>query len=364
MANASISSTSGPQPIKGFARFFRGYALSLSLIVASVPVVGGYFDLFPFFASTKAIVTGLTSVGSYLIVAFIFFQRLSLAALYFPLRKVGDRRVAYSRELRRIRLFSWAPGILTLAALLMFVLYVLLVGFAVKSVAYEYAILDNGDSVVETPTPPTYTRMHARVPLIPDATVTVVLDKTREGQRWWDVQFPNQETVRAVRAATPDVAQPLLTLSSMSFLLAFCFAVSAFVLMGLRDYLQAQFGIPDAELLSVVVAERERFYIEKLPGIYGNIEYSSDAPDLPPLIAGPFCIWHDLPPEPADINPASGEVRSWSHKRPGQKPEQIACKLEVVTRLGDFDGLFKAAAEEVIISTKRRVASRAVQHGI
>src|SRR6516165_8080690 len=236
---------SSPQ-ITRFARFFRGYALGLSLIVAALPILGGYSNVLPFFAGTKALVTVLTSLASYLAVGYIFFQRLSLADLYFPVRKIEGIRVSYAEEERRIRNFSRVPLLLTIASLLLFGSYIFATSSAVKEVAY----LDAERPTDKTPIAeiaPSPRRQHA-ILMLDEAIAFTVFHPNSSS---WDIQFPNQQAVSTILAKTPNVEQPLFFVTTPLFLLAFVFASATFVLMGLRDYLQDDQRISDKELLNV-----------------------------------------------------------------------------------------------------------------
>jgi hypothetical protein len=348
------------QPIAGFARFFRGYALSLSIIVASVPLVSGYFDLMPFFLGTKAFLTGLTSLGSYLLVGFLFFQRLSLATLYFPLRRIGDQRVAFEEERRRIRGFGFVPLYLILIALFLFPSYILVTTQAEREVAYGYGVLKDGRpldavTVADLPKPP---EQEARLSLLKDnSTFEIIFRVGSNNMPFWDVQFPNQEIVKGILAQTPYTEQPRLLTSTLLFLFAFLFVVAAFILVGLRDYLQAELGVSDTDLLGVDPTEKERFWVDDLPGIYGYIEYSFVVPEVRPRISGPFCLWHDLLPEPTDVDPVSGQALGWRHKKPLETPNEIPCTFKKVDLSpGAFFERFQIAAQATTMRIQIRIA--------
>ena len=347
----ATSSNFRKQPIKGFALFFRSYALGLSVVVASIPVVAGYFNLMPFFAGTKAIVTGLASIGSYLIVGFLFFQRLSLAGVYFPLRRINDRRVAYASEQKQIRNFGFLPLILTCFSLLFFAFYISTDREAVKRVAYNYGELEDGTPVSSLEL--THSIQHARLPLTNNDPFEVKFyGKDSSGELDWDIQFPDQEIVKQIRAKTPDVQQPFLLVSTALFLLAFLCAVAALILMGLRDFLQGELGIPDKELLGIILTEKRRFHVDDMPGIYGYIEHSNVEPELRPIVSEPFCIWHDLTPVPTNLDASSGTVVAWKHKWPsqsgGQTQESICNFYQANLTLSEFDRRFNAAAHKKI----------------
>jgi len=122
--------------------------------------------------------------------------------------------------------------------------------------------------------------------------------------------------------------------------------------MGLRDFLQVELGIPDKELLGIVLTERIRFHVDDMPGIYGYIEHSNAEPELPPIISAAFCIWHDLTPIPANLDANSGAVVAWKHKsltqsgnqNASQMQETICSFFQATLTLGEFDRRFHAAA--------------------
>lgn len=331
-----------PAALQAFAQFFRGYALGLSLIVAAIPVLSGYFDLMPFFRSTKSVVTGLASVASYLLVGFIFYNRHSLVPLYFPHRSIRGHRVAYQREQQRIRVFRAFPGLLGLSAIAAFVLYVAVMARAVKTAAYEYGMALDGKPLTEIMPTAAPGRLEARVPL-GDSTFVVFLYGRRDGRPWWDVQMPDQKTVDVLRAEVPDVGQPLVAGTTTLFVLAFVFAVGAFVLMGLRDHLQMELNLSDRDILEAATTERAPFYPEDLPGVYGIVEYSLAVPDLQALRDGPFCINHKQKLEPGEAD-GLGVIRKWVHRMSPDDEKTTPCDLEIAIRMCDFDARFREGA--------------------
>ena len=139
----SSAPAQGAQPIRNFARFFRRYNVGLSLLVAAIPILIGVWKLVPLYANTKNFLTLVTSVGSYLLVGFIFSKRVAIGRLYFP--GGGSARTAYSRDVLKSRWFSALPMIFTVLSISFFYFYFTLINFSIETVVYN-EVVSNSDS--------------------------------------------------------------------------------------------------------------------------------------------------------------------------------------------------------------------------
>jgi hypothetical protein len=319
------------QPIMQFARFFKAYSLGLSLVVAAVPLGMAKWSLIPMFESSKYSLTIITSVGSYLLVGFIFSQRQSIARLYFPGLRPGKEKgrgaVARPGDLRRSRSFSlFIPSALAFVSVLLFFLYLYAVSQAIHSAAYNYSTeLPQGTEqavLLRTKFEPQLAGkvVPARLPFAPDKPILIIHEESKVNDKlesYYDVQFPDEESVHALLAGVPSASIPFARWQSGLFLFAFLCAVSAFVLMGMKDYLQEGLGLSDKELIlnPAVGTVRKKFWLEGVPGIYGYMDYCPNDPDVEPLFDGTYCTWHGRLLQTGEFDENTPEVvKVWKHE--------------------------------------------------
>jgi hypothetical protein len=287
---SSVSAQSA-QPIRKFARFFRGYNVGLSLLVAAIPVLIGVWNLVPLYANTKNFLTLVTSVGSYLLVGFIFSKRVAIGRIYFP--GGGRARTAYSRDVLKSRWFSSLPIMLTILSIGFFYLYFVIINVSIESVAYEYAVdqvLSSKDdsqkiNVCDTPSlsPGQQSIVLAEflvfgkktnLKIYCERAYFVVPNEVRN-TIIYQIIFPDQGVVQAILDQTPSPSVPLSLITSLFFMGAFLFATSAFILMGLKEYIQEELGLRDENMIISPLrpTRRRRFSLEKVPGLYGIVEF-------------------------------------------------------------------------------------------
>ena len=131
-------------PIATFGRYFRGYAIAISLVIAALPLATLWRTVIPVFNGARPLLTVIASGSSFLLVGVIFAQRHSIARQFFPGLRTGRVRVAHSKDLRLARLFGWYPSLLWLCALLCVALYFSFLHDAVERIAYLYAVVPGG----------------------------------------------------------------------------------------------------------------------------------------------------------------------------------------------------------------------------
>jgi hypothetical protein len=243
--------------IRRFGRYFKAYALGLSLVTASFPPVIGFFDVMPIFASIKAYVTGLTSLSCYLLVGFLFSVRRNLGQMYYPERKEGSVWIANRRDAIWARVVSVLPSVLIVASLVFFFLYLWTIHNAIHRIAYEYAeqVVDNdAKKLLQQVIGPQSDLRGFVVGRLEhqDAIVRIAyeLSPSTKAVSAYDVQFPTEGIVRSILQDTPSASLPSLFPIALFFISAFLCAVAAFVLVGLKDYLQDVLGISERELLT------------------------------------------------------------------------------------------------------------------
>jgi hypothetical protein len=121
-------------------------------------------------------------------------------------------------------------------------------------------------------------------------------------------------------------------------------------LTGLRDYLQGELGLSDADLIirAPIASQKEKYDLAHAPGLYGIVEYSPDAPNLIPNLLGPFCANHERDIFPLAVDGASGKVTAWKHiKKEANKIEETICPIQVQLTVGELDRTFRESAEVV-----------------
>jgi hypothetical protein len=333
-------------------------------------------NAFPVFGGAKPFLTISASLSSFLLLGVIFSRRHSIARQFFPGLHVGPQRVAHASELRRARVFGWFPTVLWIFALFCLTLYFNIVDNAVESIAYAYSV-----SVGGTDQQPDY--RCRRLPLDAEAltidasfkdfssprehkiVITCWMEKQGQSlQRNYSVRFPEEGSVQAILKGTPSISVPYRTWMGIFFLGSFVCAAAAFVLTGLKDYLQSELGLSDRDLILAppVASRRERFDVQGVPGLYGIVEYSPEVPGLLQKRSGPFCAWHDKEPKPAGIDPTSGEVSFWKHVTTStNKTEETLCQLQTHLTIGELERLFHESAER---TTAREDMKRSGNAGV
>jgi hypothetical protein len=135
------------------------------------------------------------------------------------------------------------------------------------------------------------------------------------------------------------------------------------VLTGLREYLQIELALSDRDLILVppVASRKEKFDVSGVPGLYGIVEYSPDAPNLAPKLSGPFCAWHEKEPKPARTDAATGKSSLWKHvtTEPNNKTVEVVCELQTNLTIGELERAFRESAKRVIDQGSAVRAARA-----
>jgi len=126
------------QPLEKFIKFFKSYGIGISLVISAFPLTTPLWHLFPMFEGVKPLLTIIATVGSILLVCFIFMQRHAIGRLFFPGLQAGSLRVAHASELRLARLFKWLPAALLIFAVISLISYFTVVHKAEQSVIVEY----------------------------------------------------------------------------------------------------------------------------------------------------------------------------------------------------------------------------------
>jgi hypothetical protein len=357
------------QPITKFARAFKHYNVGLSLIVATVPVVVGIWDVIPLYANTKNFLTLVTSVGSYLLVGFLFSRRTEIARLYFPAR--GKTRAAYSKDVRLSQLFGFIPIGLLVLTLAFFYLYNFTLNQSIENIAYKYAVKPGASTDGQLP-PQVCDELALKVgeskavvgelvAFAGGSRVKIYCElRGRENKspvQDFSVSFPDESVVKKILALAPSTSVPYSILMSIWFLAAFLCATSAFILMGLREYIQEELGLNDEDLITPVRATVERrFPLDGVPTLFGKVEFSPVDPGLTPIIRGPFCIWHEATPKPREAD-AQGRVTKWVHTfKVNDKLQELECPLQAQLSETELEKRLDQGANQLVADVRKQGA--------
>jgi hypothetical protein len=347
--------------ITSFAKFFKAYGIGLSLVTAAVPLAVGQWDLLPSFEGIKGPITFITSVTCYLVVGFIFAHRHDLGRLFFPGRLVGTMRVASARQLKMSKFVRLLPGVLALLCIFLFFIYLLTVHDAEQEIALKYMRPLDPDNNAKLESWPIGAKgqLPYELPIFAlrwldenrvaaEKTIRVLVrkvpapnDKLHEYKYEYEVLFDDEQSVTALRKSAPSTAVPHW-LMGILFLGTFLSAVSAFVMMGLQDYIQEQMGISDVTLLTEerIGTREEKFFVEEVPDLYGFVEFNPHDSQFDPVYRGPFCIWHDKEPTPRKFE--SGIVTGWQHVSEQNGKKVVSeCSLQAMMSPSQLDAVFR-----------------------
>ncbi len=84
--------------IKSFAGFFKSYMSVSSMIVALLPIPVTSFNLLPVFEQQKGVFSVYTSMFCFLLLAYVFYIRHTLARILFPLPETSEKDGAPRRS--------------------------------------------------------------------------------------------------------------------------------------------------------------------------------------------------------------------------------------------------------------------------
>jgi len=239
-------------PVSKFARFFRSYGIALGVIIAAIPFATKAGNLLPIYNATKDILTFSTSLLSFLGIAVLFGVRRSIGQAVFPHSET--RCISRSQYKRRsIYGFGW-PIALGFLAVLALGGYLALVSVSLLEVAHDQKMNIKG----------------------------------KEDMQWLLME-------------TPLVSIPLLTGIAISYVTMFFASATAFVWLGLVEYLQSDLQISDADLITrpyTIMIRQDFKLVHDVTGSgaspYFYFEYDPRMERPTPLVSGPFCGQHHL----------------------------------------------------------------------
>ncbi len=240
----------GRTAVSKFARFFRGYGIALGVIVAAIPFATKAGRLLPIYSATKDILTFSTSLLSFLGIAVLFGVRRSIGQAVFP---HSETRCISKSEYRKRTIYGTAwPIVLGVLAVIALGAYLMFVSISLLDIAREQGVSIKG-----------------------------------------------REDMESLLFVTPLVSIPYLTGIAIAYVTMFFAAATAFVWLGLVEYLQSDLNISDADLIKrpYTLMTRQDFKLihdlsESEASPYFYFEYDPRIVPPIPLVSGPFCGQH------------------------------------------------------------------------
>jgi hypothetical protein len=237
-------------PVSKFARFFRSYGIALGMIIAAIPFATKAGNLLPIYNATKDILTFSTSLLSFLGIAVLFGLRRSIGQAVFP---HSETRCISRSEYRRRSIYGtvW-PISLGFLAVLALGAYLVFVSVSLLDVAREQKVNINA-----------------------------------------------KEDMARLLLDTPFVSIPYLLGIAVAYVTMFFASATAFVWLGLVEYLQSDLNISDADLITrpYTMMTRQDFKLtrevsESEASPYFYFEYDPRLERPIPLVSGPLCGQH------------------------------------------------------------------------
>jgi hypothetical protein len=237
-------------PVSKFARFFRSYGIALGVIVAAIPFATKAGSLLPIYNATKDILTFSTSLLSFLAIAVLFGVRRSIGQAVFP---PSETRCISQSEYRRRTIYGTAwPITLGFLAVVALGAYLAFVSVSLLEVAREQK-----------------------------------------------VNIKGKEDMEQLLLEIPLVSIPYLAPMAIAYVTMFFAAATAFVWLGLIEYMQSDLKISDADLITrpYTLMTRQDFKLvhdvgESEASPYFYFEYDPRIVHPIALVSGPFCGQH------------------------------------------------------------------------
>jgi hypothetical protein len=224
--------------IRRFLIFFKGYMSLSALVVAALPVPVTVLQLIPTYSAHRNLLSVYTSLFCFLLVAFVFYLRHSLAPLYFS--KISD-----AEGHRRSRTMIIVPFFFIVFSVTLLFAYQRVLEISATSqsrqVGITLATLAMDECTSEL------SQLEAEgMKLTPEQKVDLC---ARIEERFLN-QMPSARTMEAQLKGATLSEIPLGWVLIALYLGFFLSAEAAFVLMALREYLQELLGLYDVSLIT------------------------------------------------------------------------------------------------------------------
>jgi hypothetical protein len=296
-----------------FARLFRGYGVSLGMIVAAVPFATAGFDAIPMYASHRWVLSAVAGTISLLAVAVVFSLRRTIGTAVFPPR----RRLSLTRRerARQDRLGLAWPLTIAVTSVVAFGLYLGFMDASIELSALKYAVAPPDVPLAEAleslrTAPPGQSAKRVTASLFGDARPEMTVyghlgpPSEKAGRpREPVVRFQSQAGVNLVLSSTPSLDIPYEAAIKCFYVVMFLGLSISFVWFGLIEYLQQELGYPDRALIErpYVPAEVRWYRVPEVQDAEGGksvwfqFEYSLEGTTVEGIGApfGPICGDHD-----------------------------------------------------------------------
>jgi hypothetical protein len=269
-AQAAVDKPAPPDPsVRKFARFFKTYGFSLGLVVAALPFGLQKTNFIDYYKSTGGALTFVASLVAYLCVAGVFGARQHIGQIVFRVR----RTITPKEDIARIIYSTIIPGICGVLGIFFLIIYTIILNYSVGDVAINTSYLTDQEypqqqiSVHEAiinqakarrdrkDGSPFHGRAEGQLLGKPGEDYRVVGQSTEVDLT--PQENPIEET--AIRLSKPAYRTILAEtapggITGQFFLFgfyvaAFAAAAVSLVWFGVVEYLQAELGITDADLI-------------------------------------------------------------------------------------------------------------------
>lgn len=300
MADESVKQPS----IQRFAAFFRGYGISLGIILSAIPFATSNIRLLRMYESNRELLTFFTSLLSLLGVALLFAIRRRIGASVFP----SGNRVLSRKGMRARNVWGiFVPSLFIVISVVSLIAYLGFLNSSISRAALEFARDKTGRPLSEllqgadSASGQLFGKDGEEAKVFGSA-----LRDSAEGKSalLLSVHFNSEEAVDHVLRLTPSAEIPLHWGIEITYVLMFSTAALAFVWFGIIEYLQGELGLSDRDLLESPYrqAPDHQFAVDKVRDLdddsaplYFTLSYNPDE-DPPKLISGPdgpFCTTHN-----------------------------------------------------------------------
>jgi hypothetical protein len=247
--------------VRKFARFFRTYGFSLGLVVAALPFGLQKTNFLDYYKSTGSYLTFIASLVSFLCVAAVFGARQHIGKIVFPSR----RTLTLKKDFAQVVYSNIIPAICGILAIALLMLYILTLNLSVSDVSINTSYVpDQQRSSIHEELVKQAKMANKHIASFTTRAEGQLLGRPGEdyrvvgGSTEVDIEsYPMWET--AIRLSKPayDIILTETVPGQISFefilftlyVLAFATASVSLVWFGVVEYLQAELGITDADLI-------------------------------------------------------------------------------------------------------------------
>ena len=304
-----------------FARFFKSYGVALGTILAAVPVLTTQLEVFPAFAAVRGITTATASILSLLAIGFLFGMRRWIGTQVFP----RNRSLTSKQMGRRNFLLLGVPGLLIVASVLAMLSYLSVVQVSITEAALQQSFRADDDErslfdVLKTDDSAEgflFGEPADSMRITAEAKSVRLLNIIAGGLWGWLLADDRSRTIQTITAEatsrtmadTAFLVVPNRLWLLFNYVAMFLAAVTAFVWMGLVEYLREELGLSDRKLLENPYGVRQKLDFKEprsevvdtvtekgdvlQVSVYFSVEYDPDHEEADLQPTGPYCSDHE-----------------------------------------------------------------------